>query len=238
LDVDVVVAPGLIDVTGPRLHIRPVAGLPLLHVEKPEFSGGRRLLKDAVDRLGAAAMLLLLSPLMIAIALAVRFTSPGPALFKQTRVGVRGERFTVLKYRSMHVEAEARLAGLQHLNEHDGLLFKMRDDPRVTKVGRLLRKYSLDELPQLINVLKGDMSLVGPRPPLPSEVDLYPDDVRRRLLVKPGVTGLWQVSGRSDLSWDESVRLDLHYVENWSLVWDFEILWRTFYAVVRGAGAY
>ncbi len=238
MDVDVVVAPGLIDVTGPRLHIRPVAGLPLLHLEKPEFSGGRRILKTAVDRLGAAAAIAILSPVMLVIAAAVRLTSPGPALFRQTRVGVRGEPFTVLKYRSMHIEAEGRLAALQHLNEHDGLLFKIRDDPRVTRVGRILRRYSLDELPQLINVLKGDMSLVGPRPPLPTEVALYPDDVRRRLLVKPGVTGLWQVSGRSDLSWEESVRLDLHYVENWSLVWDFGILWRTFYAVLRGSGAY
>jgi exopolysaccharide biosynthesis polyprenyl glycosylphosphotransferase len=239
MDVDVVVAPALIEVTGPRLHIRPVAGLPLLHVEKPEFTGARRVVKGLFDRLVAAIALLVASPLMIAIAVAVRITSPGPALFRQTRVGVRGEEFTMLKFRSMHVDAEARLAALRSLNENaDGLLFKVRDDPRMTRVGRWLRRYSLDELPQLINVVKGDMSLVGPRPPLPSEVALYPDDVRRRLLVKPGVTGLWQVSGRSDLSWEESVRLDLRYVENWSLFYDFAILFKTASAVLKGSGAY
>jgi lipopolysaccharide/colanic/teichoic acid biosynthesis glycosyltransferase len=169
----------------------------------------------------------------------VRFSSAGPAFFTQTRVGVRGERFTMLKFRSMRVDAEARLSAIKDLNENgDGLLFKIRRDPRVTPIGRFLRRYSLDELPQLINVLKGDMSLVGPRPPLPAEVDRYADDVRRRLLVKPGLTGLWQVSGRSDLTWDESVRLDLRYVENWSLFYDFQILWRTAFAVMRGSGAY
>jgi exopolysaccharide biosynthesis polyprenyl glycosylphosphotransferase len=239
MDVDVVVAPALIEVTGPRLHIRPVAGLPLLHVEKPEFTGVRRVVKGVFDRVVATTGVLLISPLMIAIWLAVRLTSPGPAFFRQERVGLRGESFTMLKFRSMHVDAEARLATIRDLNENaDGLLFKIRDDPRVTRVGRFLRRYSLDELPQLLNVVKGDMSLVGPRPPLPSEVDLYPDDVRRRLLVRPGVTGLWQVSGRSDLTWEESVRLDLRYVENWSLFYDFAILWQTLFAVVRGSGAY
>jgi exopolysaccharide biosynthesis polyprenyl glycosylphosphotransferase len=239
MDVDVVVAPALIEVTGPRLHIRPVAGLPLLHVEKPEFTGARRVVKGFFDRSVAAIALVVTAPLMVAIALAVRVTSPGPALFRQTRVGVRGEEFTMLKFRSMHVDAEARLAAIRDLNENsDGLLFKVRDDPRMTRVGRLLRRYSLDELPQLINVVKGDMSLVGPRPPLPSEVALYPDDVRRRLLVKPGVTGLWQVSGRSDLSWEDSVRLDLRYVENWSLFYDFAILFKTASAVLKGSGAY
>jgi exopolysaccharide biosynthesis polyprenyl glycosylphosphotransferase len=239
MDVDVVVAPALIEVTGPRLHIRPVAGLPLLHVEKPEFTGVRRVMKGVFDRVMATTGLLLVSPLMIAIWLGVRLTSPGPAFFKQERIGLRGEPFTMLKFRSMHVDAEARLAAIRDLNENaDGLLFKIRDDPRVTRVGRFLRRYSLDELPQLINVVRGDMSLVGPRPPLPSEVELYPDDVRRRLLVRPGVTGLWQVSGRSDLTWEESVRLDLRYVENWSLFYDFAILWQTLFAVVRGSGAY
>jgi exopolysaccharide biosynthesis polyprenyl glycosylphosphotransferase len=239
MDVDVVVAPALIEVAGPRLHIRPVAGLPLLHVEKPEFSGGRRVVKALFDRVVATTILIIAAPLMIAIAIAVRLTSPGPALFRQTRVGVQGRRFSMYKFRSMHVDAEARLAAVRDLNEKsDGLLFKIRHDPRVTPVGRFLRRYSLDELPQLFNVIKGDMSLVGPRPPLPAEVDQYPDDVRRRLLVKPGVTGLWQVSGRSDLSWDESVRLDLRYVENWSLFYDFAILWQTAAAVIRGSGAY
>ena len=239
MDVDIVVAPALIEVTGPRLHIRPVAGLPLLHVEKPEFTGARRVVKGLFDRIVAASILLVAAPLLIAVAIAVRLTSPGPALFRQTRVGVRGETFTMLKFRSMHVDAEARLAAVRDLNENaDGLLFKIRHDPRVTRVGKLLRRYSLDEFPQLLNVIKGDMSLVGPRPPLPSEVELYPDDVRRRLLVKPGVTGLWQVSGRSDLTWEESVRLDLRYVENWSLFYDFAILWQTASAVLRGSGAY
>jgi exopolysaccharide biosynthesis polyprenyl glycosylphosphotransferase len=239
VDVDIVVASALIEVTGPRLHIRPVAGLPLLHVEKPEFSGTRRVIKGAFDRLVALGALIVLSPLLLGLAIAVQFTSAGSAFFTQTRVGVRGERFTILKFRSMRVDAEARLHAIKDLNENgDGLLFKIRRDPRVTPVGRFLRRYSLDELPQLINVLKGDMSLVGPRPPLPAEVDLYADDVRRRLLVKPGLTGLWQISGRSDLTWDESVRLDLRYVENWSLFYDFQILCRTAFAVVKGSGAY
>ena len=166
-------------------------------------------------------------------------TSRGPAFFKQERVGTEGERFTMYKLRSMYVDAEQRLADLRALNQHgDGVLFKMKDDPRVTPVGKHLRRFSLDELPQLINVVKGDMSLVGPRPPLQSEVKQYQNDVRRRLLVKPGLTGLWQVSGRSDLSWDESVRLDLHYVENWSLALDLHILWRTMFVVLGRHGAY
>jgi exopolysaccharide biosynthesis polyprenyl glycosylphosphotransferase len=238
-DVEILVAPALIEVTGPRLHIRPVSGLPLLHVEKPEFTGSRRVAKGLFDRSVALAALMALSPVMLAIAVAVRINSKGPAFFRQTRVGVRGESFTVLKFRSMHTDAESRLAALHDQNERkEGLLFKIKDDPRVTSVGKWLRRYSLDELPQLINVLRGDMSLVGPRPPLPGEVAQYGDDVRRRLLVRPGVTGLWQVSGRSDLTWEESVRLDLRYVENWSLIFDFQILWQTASAVLRGSGAY
>ena len=238
-DVEIVVAPALIEVAGPRLHIRPVAKLPLLHVEKPELTGARRVIKNVFDRSAALAALLFFSPLLIGVALAIRLTSRGPALFRQTRVGSQGKPFTIYKYRSMYADAEERLNSLQALNERrEGLLFKIKNDPRVTPIGRILRRYSIDELPQLINVLKGDMSLVGPRPPLPVEVAQYSDDVRRRLLVRPGVTGLWQVSGRSDLEWVESVRLDLRYVENWSLIYDFEILWKTFYAVLRGAGAY
>jgi exopolysaccharide biosynthesis polyprenyl glycosylphosphotransferase len=238
-DVEIVVAPALIEVAGPRLHIRPVAKLPLLHVEKPELTGARRVIKNVFDRSSAFAALLLLAPLMLGVALVIRLTSRGPALFRQTRVGSQGKPFTIYKFRSMYPDAEARLDSLEAQNERrDGLLFKIRNDPRITPIGRILRRYSIDELPQLINVLKGDMSLVGPRPPLPVEVAQYSDDVRRRLLVRPGVTGLWQVSGRSDLEWVESVRLDLRYVENWSLIYDFEILWKTFYAVLRGAGAY
>jgi lipopolysaccharide/colanic/teichoic acid biosynthesis glycosyltransferase len=178
-------------------------------------------------------------PLMSGLWLAVRLSSPGPAIFKQTRTGQDGREFTLLKFRSMYVDAEKRKAELEDRNERaEGLLFKIRDDPRVTPVGRFLRRYSLDELPQLINVVQGKMSLVGPRPPLPEEVALYQDDVRRRLLVKPGLTGLWQISGRSDLDWDESVRLDLRYVENWSFTLDLMILWKTMSTVVRGRGAY
>jgi exopolysaccharide biosynthesis polyprenyl glycosylphosphotransferase len=236
---DLIVAPGLMEVAGPRLHIRPFTGLPLLHVEEPEFSGARRVIKGAVDRFAAGFALLFFAPLLLAIATAVRVTSSGPAIFRQTRIGKDGKEFTMLKFRTMVVDAEARRAELLGQNERaEGLLFKIKDDPRITTVGRVLRKLSLDELPQLINVLAGSMSLVGPRPPLPEEVALYEDDVRRRLLVKPGLTGLWQISGRSDLTWDESVRLDLRYVENWSLTLDAMILWKTASAVARSAGAY
>jgi exopolysaccharide biosynthesis polyprenyl glycosylphosphotransferase len=238
-DTDLVVAPGLMEVAGPRLHIRPVTGLPLLHVEEPEFSGARRVVKGAVDRVIAGIALLLFAPLLLAIAAGIRLTSSGPAIFRQTRIGKDGLEFTMLKFRTMVVDAEARKAELTRDNERaEGLLFKIRRDPRITPIGRVLRKFSLDELPQLVNVLLGHMSLVGPRPPLPEEVALYEADVRRRLLVKPGLTGLWQISGRSDLTWDESVRLDLRYVENWSLTLDFMILWKTAFAVARSAGAY
>ncbi|HLZ38679.1 MAG TPA: sugar transferase [Mycobacteriales bacterium] len=236
--VDLVVAPTLTDVAGPRVHVRPVAGLPLLHVEAPEFTGGRQLLKRLVDRCLALAFLLLLAPLLTAIALAVRWDTPGPALFRQTRVGRGGGTFTLYKFRSMVLGAEHQRDALAKDNEHDGVLFKIRQDPRVTRVGRIIRRFSLDELPQLFNVLKGDMALVGPRPPLPGEVEQYGTDVHRRLLVKPGITGLWQVSGRSDLPWQDGVRLDLYYVENWSLTLDLMILWKTLFTVVRAEGAY
>ncbi|WP_432900133.1 sugar transferase [Micromonospora matsumotoense] len=236
--IDLVVAPALTDVAGPRIHTRPVAGLPLIHVEAPEFRGARKLVKELVDRSAAAVALLLLLPLVALIALAVKLDSRGPVLFRQTRVGQGGQEFGVLKFRTMVVNADALLAELAARNETNGLMFKMRDDPRVTRIGRLLRKWSLDELPQLVNVLFGQMSLVGPRPPLPSEVARYDGDVARRLLVKPGMTGLWQVSGRSDLSWEDGIRLDLYYVENWSLAADLTILWKTFGAVLRGRGAY
>lgn len=237
-DVDLIVASALIDVAGGRTTIRPVDGLPMLHVEHPRLSGGSRVIKDAVDRLGALALIAVLLPVFVALAWRIRRDSPGPVLFRQTRVGRDGREFQIFKFRTMHTDAEARLAELKHLNEHDGVLFKMREDPRVTGVGRWLRRFSLDELPQLINVAAGQMSLVGPRPPLPQEVAMYADDVHRRLAVKPGMTGLWQVSGRADLSWEEAVRLDLRYVENWSLSLDLVILLRTLTAVVRSSGAY
>ncbi|MBU2662972.1 exopolysaccharide biosynthesis polyprenyl glycosylphosphotransferase [Actinoplanes bogorensis] len=237
-EVDLVVASALVDVAGARTTIRPFDGLPMLHVEHPRLHGGSRLVKEAFDRLGAVALLLIFGPLLLTVALGVRCTSRGPVLFRQVRVGRDGRLFRIFKFRSMYVDAEARLAELRHLNEHDGVLFKMRDDPRVTRIGRYLRRFSVDELPQLLNVLLGQMSLVGPRPPLPSEVAAYADDVRRRLAVKPGMTGLWQVSGRSDLPWEEAVRLDLRYVENWTLSLDLVILLRTMTAVVRSSGAY
>jgi exopolysaccharide biosynthesis polyprenyl glycosylphosphotransferase len=236
--IELLVAPGLIEVAGPRLHIRPFDGLPLLSVEQPRFEGWGRMVKGGVDRCAAVLVVVTLAPVLLGIALAVRLSGPGPVLYRQVRVGMNGRSFTMLKFRSMVVDAEERLEALRDLNVSDGLLFKMRVDPRVTPVGRLLRRLSLDELPQLFNVIGGSMSLVGPRPPLPREVAGYNEVVQRRLLVKPGLTGLWQISGRSDLSWEEAVRLDLRYVENWSLTMDLQILWRTLAAVVRARGAY
>jgi exopolysaccharide biosynthesis polyprenyl glycosylphosphotransferase len=236
--VALLVAPALTNVSGTRVSIRPVAGLPLLHLDEPELTGARQVVKQGFDLVTTSLLLLLLLPVLALLALVVRATSPGPALFVQERVGRRGETFRVFKFRTMTVDAEQRLVDLAHLNEHDGVLFKVRNDPRITRVGGVLRKYSLDELPQLFNVLRGEMSLVGPRPPLPSEVARYQGHTHRRLLVKPGITGLWQVSGRSELSWNETVRLDLHYVENWSLGLDIAIMARTVVAVLARRGAY
>ena len=237
-DVDLIVASSLVDVAGDRTTIRPVDGLPMLHVEHPTLSGARRVVKAVFDRAGAAALLVAASPVMAAIALAVCADSAGPVLFRQIRVGRGGRPFVMYKFRTMCVGADRRRGELRHLNDADAVLFKMRDDPRVTRVGRWLRRWSLDELPQLFNVLRGHMSLVGPRPPLPDEVAAYPEDARRRLAVRPGMTGLWQVSGRSDLPWEEAVRLDLRYVDNWSLSLDLVILLRTLTAVARASGAY
>jgi exopolysaccharide biosynthesis polyprenyl glycosylphosphotransferase len=232
------VAPALIDVAGPRVSIRPVSGLPLLQIAEPGFTGARRVVKRLLDVALAGAGLLLVSPLLLIIALAVRVSSRGPVLFRQVRIGRHGRQFVMYKFRSMQADAERRLPELAALNDHgDGVLFKMRQDPRITPVGRYLRRFSLDELPQLANVLIGQMSMVGPRPPLPAEVARYEPDTHRRLLVRPGVTGLWQVSGRSDLSWEEAVRLDLYYVENWSVALDTEIIWKTAGAVLHGSGA-
>jgi exopolysaccharide biosynthesis polyprenyl glycosylphosphotransferase len=235
---DICVAPALLDVAGPRTTIRPIAGLPLLHMEHPEFTGVKRLVKAAFDRAFAGTALVLLLPVLIAIALAIALSDRGPVLFKQTRVGKDGTPFTLFKFRTMVVDAEQRKAELMELNDGAGVLFKMRKDPRVTRVGGWLRRYSLDELPQLLNVLIGDMSLVGPRPALPDETTRYVDYVRRRLAVRPGITRLWQVNGRSNLPWDEAVRLDVRYVENWSLFLDLQILWRTWSAVAHADGAY
>ncbi len=235
---DVCVAPALLDIAGPRTTIRPTAGLPLLHLDHPDLAGLRWLTKSVFDRVVAVSALLLLLPVFAVIMLMIKTTGPGPALFRQTRVGKDGRLFTVYKFRTMVHDAEQRVSELAALNESDGLLFKIRDDPRITRVGAWLRRKSLDELPQLINVLIGNMSLVGPRPALPSEAGAYAYHVRRRLAVKPGITGLWQVSGRSDLPWDEAVRLDVRYVENWSFILDLQILWKTWSAVLSGSGAY
>ncbi|BCW11834.1 polyprenyl glycosylphosphotransferase [Arthrobacter sp. NtRootA4] len=237
-NVGLIMAPALTDIAGPRIHTQQVAGLPLIHVTTPTLEGGQRVAKRLFDIFVAALAILLAMPLMLALAILVKVDSKGPVLFKQDRVGMEGRPFQMLKFRSMVIDAEARLAELQDRNEGEGLLFKIKNDPRITRVGGVLRKFSLDELPQLFNILRGSMSLVGPRPPLPSEVEAYEHDVRRRLLVKPGLTGLWQVSGRSNLSWQDSVRLDLYYVENWSLAGDLVIILRTVRAVFRSTGAY
>ncbi|BCB80696.1 sugar transferase [Phytohabitans flavus] len=235
--IDLVVAPQLTDIAGPRVHIRPIEGLPLLHVEEPTLSGIGWLAKNLLDRIAAGLGLLVLIPVFLAIAIAIKLSDRGPVFFRQPRVGHEGRTFRVWKFRTMYVDAEDRLASLVDQNESDGMLFKIREDPRVFPVGRFLRASSLDELPQLINVLWGEMSLVGPRP-LPADDGDFLGDVRRRLLVRPGITGLWQVSGRSDLSWDEAVRLDLYYVDNWSLAYDLSILWRTVGVVLARKGAY
>jgi exopolysaccharide biosynthesis polyprenyl glycosylphosphotransferase len=235
---DLCVAPSLLDVAGPRTRVRPTAGLTLLHVDHPQLSGARQAIKSTFDRVVAGAALLFLSPVFLVLAAAIRLHDRGPAFFIQTRVGKDGRTFRIFKFRTMVVDAEKRLTMLEPSNDHDGVLFKMRRDPRVTAIGARLRKWSMDELPQLYNVLRGDMSLVGPRPALPSEAERYADHVRRRLVVKPGLTGLWQVNGRSDLSWEESVRLDLRYVENWSFALDLQILWKTISVIIRGSGAY
>jgi exopolysaccharide biosynthesis polyprenyl glycosylphosphotransferase len=232
------VAPALLDVAGPRTSIRAAAGLPLMYMDHPEFTGVPRLLKAVFDRTVAVAVLLVLSPLMAGIAMAIKLSDGGPALFTQVRVGMDGHTFRIYKFRTMVADAERQKTQLLSLNETGGVLFKIRADPRVTRVGGWLRRWSLDELPQLFNVLNGDMSLVGPRPALPEEAELYGDHIRRRLAVRPGITGLWQVNGRSDLPWEEAVRLDLRYVENWSFMLDLQILWKTWSAVGSGTGAY
>ena len=223
----------------PLQYIPHLVALPRVEQSQPEPRGGH-LLKRAFDITVASALILVLLPVLVVVGVAVKLTSPGPVLFRQERVGRAARPFHMLKFRSMVVDAEARLVSLADVQRREGnhVMFKMKDDPRVTRVGRFIRRFSLDELPQLFNVLEGSMSLVGPRPPLPREVVTYQDHVHRRFEVKPGVTGLWQVSGRSRLSWDESVRLDLHYVDNWSFWYDFGILLRTFKAVIARDGAF
>ncbi|MFJ5862194.1 sugar transferase [Pseudarthrobacter sp. NPDC092439] len=235
---EMVLAATLTNVAGPRIHWRPVEGLPLMHVDIPQYSGAKHSLKRVMDIATAGCALVALAPLFLVLAVIVRLDSPGPVIFRQDRVGKNGRTFGMFKFRSMVADAEALRPGLEKENEGAGVLFKMRHDPRVTRCGRWMRKYSLDELPQLWNVVMGDMSMVGPRPPLASEVEGYGRHALRRLLIKPGLTGLWQINGRSDLDWDEAVRLDLYYVENWSIAGDLLIVWRTFRVILRPAGAY
>ncbi len=233
-----IVMPALTDISAQRIEVRPMAGIPLMFVERPRARQASSWSKRIFDATTSFILIVVLSPLLAAIALAIKLGDGGPVVFRQRRVGFQGKGFDCLKFRSMQVDAEARLSELESANEAAGVLFKVRDDPRITRAGRLLRRFSLDELPQLFNVLVGQMSLIGPRPALPREVAQYEDHVLRRLDVRPGMTGLWQVSGRSDLSWDETVRLDLYYVDNWSPLQDLNIIGRTLGAVLRRRGAY
>ncbi|GAA1665206.1 exopolysaccharide biosynthesis polyprenyl glycosylphosphotransferase [Citricoccus zhacaiensis] len=235
---ELILVSSLTNVAGPRISVRPVEGLPLMHVAQPTFDGGRHLVKRTMDITVSAVALLLMLPLFGALALMIHRDSPGGVLFAQTRTGRRGMPFRMYKFRTMRADAEQQKAALVLANEGAGPLFKLKDDPRVTRIGTRLRHHSLDELPQFWNVLKGDMSLVGPRPPLPDEVAAYAGHEGRRLFIKPGLTGLWQINGRSNLGWDESVRLDLYYVENWSVTGDLQIMWRTFKVMIQPEGAY
>jgi exopolysaccharide biosynthesis polyprenyl glycosylphosphotransferase len=236
--VELLVDPGLIEVAGPRMRIRPLIGFPLLHVDEPHFTGWRRILKRATDLVLTSIGLVMSAPVLLVISAAIKLSDGGPVLFRQTRVGRGGETFTMLKFRSMVVDAEARKQALAPLNEAHGALFKLNSDPRVTRLGRFLRTFSLDELPQLFNVLGGSMSLVGPRPHLAEEIARMPREAVRRSLVTPGLTGLWQISGRSNLAAEDSIRLDLRYVENWSLALDLLIMLKTASAVLARRGAF
>ncbi len=238
-DIDLLVSPGVIDVVGPRLHMRPVAGLPLIHIEKPQYHGAKKFQKRAFDVCFSGLALLCGLPLLLIIAMGVKLTSRGPVFYRQNRTGIDGESFEMFKFRTMIVGADSMIEELAAKNEcKGGVIFKMKNDPRVTFLGRFLRKYSLDELPQFFNVLKGDMSVVGPRPHPEAEAARYDDEAMRRLLVRPGITGLWQVSGRSDLAWEDAVRLDLFYVENWSMMADLLIAFKTLRIELRPSGAY
>jgi len=240
MNVDLLVAPGVVDVAGQRLHMRPLSGLPLIHVEKPQYEGAKRFKKRLFDAVFSSLVLFCGLPVLLLIGLLVRAGSPGPVFYLSERIGLDGKPFKMIKFRTMVQGADALIADLQGLDlvasPRDPV--KFQNDPRVTRVGRILRRYSLDELPQFINVLRGDMSVVGPRPQVATEVHCYDHKAMRRLLVRPGITGLWQVNGRSNLSWEDSIRLDLFYVENWSLTADLLISAKTLKAIVRHTGAY
>ncbi|MGP5026141.1 sugar transferase [Glutamicibacter ardleyensis] len=237
-ETQIILVSSLTNVAGPRIRVRPVDGLPMMHVDLPSFTGTTFVLKRTMDIIGSLFALFLLTPILLLLSVLVKRDSAGAVFFNQERVGLRGSHFKMLKFRSMVANAEELKDDLRADNEGNGVLFKMKHDPRVTKVGEWMRKHSLDELPQFYNVLRGDMSLVGPRPPLPDEVAAYTGHTERRLYIKPGLTGLWQVSGRSDLPEEEAVRLDLYYVENWSILGDFMIMWRTLKVMLNGKGAY
>ncbi|MCE5291991.1 MAG: sugar transferase [Nocardiaceae bacterium] len=236
--IDLVLAPGIADIATERLVMRPVGGLPLIHVERPTYRRSQRVSKAVFDILFATIAILLTAPVLIAAAVAIKVTSRGPIIYRSERIGFEGRPFTMYKFRTMVNDAERQLASVTQLNEAAGPLFKIHADPRITPVGRFLRKHSLDELPQFFNVLTRDMSIIGPRPPLASEVATYDGHTARRLLVNPGISGLWQVSGRSDLSWEEARRLDIMYVENWSMWNDLLIIVKTILVVLNGKGAY
>ncbi|MCW2800864.1 MAG: polyprenyl glycosylphosphotransferase [Aeromicrobium sp.] len=237
--IDLMVSPNVMDFSDARIHMRAVASMPLLHLEEPQYAGAGAWPKALFDRVFAVLVLVVASPLLLCAAVAVKLTSAGPVLFRQPRIGIDGSPFNVLKFRTMRVGADDELAGLIAAQGTSGTpLFKVKNDPRVTRIGTFLRRFSIDELPQLLNVIRGEMSLVGPRPQRAAEVELYDHHALRRLRVRPGMTGLWQVSGRSDLEWDDAIRLDTYYVENWSLMGDIVILWRTIRAVFASTGAY
>ena len=238
--VDIALTMAIRDVAGPRVTMQPVNGLPLVYVDEPKFSGPKYALKSTMDWALAFTILLVIAPVMVLLALLVKTTSPGPIFYRQERVGVGSTTFKMIKFRSMVADAHSQLDEVLAAEGIDnvGLFYKPKNDARVTRVGRYLRKYSLDELPQLVNVLCGHMSLVGPRPQIAREVALYDRTAHRRLMVKPGLTGLWQISGRSELSAEEGIRMDVFYAENWTLFGDFLILARTAKAMFGGEGAY
>jgi exopolysaccharide biosynthesis polyprenyl glycosylphosphotransferase len=230
--------PDLYELSLSRIDMDSIEGIPLIGIKQVSLNTWQRIITRLIDIIASATILLIGSPIWLLIALTIKITSPGPAIFKQTRVGLNGQPFTMYKFRSMYKDADQRLAHLLARNEAQGPLFKMKKDPRITPIGKLLRRTSLDEIPQIISVLKGDMSLVGPRPAVPREVAQYAEWQRGRLTIKPGLTGLWQVRGRSDLSFDEGVLMDLYYIENWSLRLYIQILLRTIPAVLFSRGAY
>lgn len=235
--IDLLISPGMLDLAGPRLTMRPASGLPLLHLDEATLSRPQRAAKRALDLTVSAVAVVLLSPVFVGAAIAIRVTSRGPILFKQTRIGRGGTEFTMFKFRTMRVDADDQREQLRADHDLGDPLFKLDNDPRVTKVGRFMRRWSIDELPQFFNVFGSSMSVVGPRPHPVDDVERYEIEAFRRLALKPGLTGLWQVSGRSNLNWSQSIKLDLYYIERWTLLGDILLMLRTFRIVVRGTGA-